>query len=80
MGMHWAGYWGAPWGAWGWIFPLIGILFMVVMVFVCARMMGGMAGCGCMMSHGRPPADDPEALRREVRELKEEVQKLRAMR
>lgn len=50
MGMHWAGYWGAPWGAWGWVFPLIGLLFMVVMVFACVRMMGGMAGGGCMMA------------------------------
>jgi hypothetical protein len=80
MGMHWAGYWGGPWGASGWVFPLLGLLVMAVMVFVCVRMMGGMAGGGCMRRHGHPPADDTEALRRELRELKEEIEKLRQTR
>ncbi len=44
----WNGYWGAPWGWFGWIMPLIGLLFMVMMAFVCFRMMGG-----CMAGHGR---------------------------
>ncbi len=71
----WAGY--GPWGGFGWIFPLIGLLFMVVMAFVCVRMMGGRAGGGCMTSHWRSPADETEALRREVRELKEQIEMLR---
>ncbi len=80
MGTHWAGYGGAPWGAWGWVFPLIGLLFMAGMVFVCVRMMAGMGGGCCMGAHGHPSADDTEALRRELRELKEDIKKLRATR
>jgi hypothetical protein len=74
--MHmWGGYWGMPWVGFGWIFPLIGILFMVVMAFVCCRMMGRMAGSGCMPGHGG--TGEIEDLRREVRELKEEIRKFR---
>ncbi len=68
----WGGYWGTPWGGFGWIFPLIGLLFMVVMGFVCFRMMGG-----CLAGHGRHTAGDVEDLRREIRGLREEIQKLR---
>ncbi len=74
----WGGYWGPPWGGFGWMFPLIGLLFMVVMVFVCIRMMGGMSGFGCMGRHGGHSPGEAEDLRREVRELKEEIRKLRA--
>jgi uncharacterized membrane protein len=75
----WGGYWwGQPWGGFGWIFPLIGMLFMVVMVFVCIRMMGGMlGGGGCMGGHRGRSADQADDLRREIQELKEEVRKLR---
>ncbi len=68
----WGGYWGPPGGGFGWIFPLIGLLFMVVMGFVCFRMMGG-----CMAGHGRHATGEVEDLRREVRELQEEIRKLR---
>ncbi len=73
----WGGYWGPPWGGFGWIFPLIGLLFMVVMGFVCIRMMGGMSGFGCMGSHGARSAGEVEELRRDVRKLKGEIEKLR---
>jgi hypothetical protein len=73
----WGGYWGSPWGAFGWIFPLIGLLFMVVMVVVCFRMMGGTSGFGCMSSYGAQAAEETKELRREVLELKEEIRKLR---
>ncbi len=72
----WGGYWGPPWGGFGWIFPLIGLVFMVVMVFLGFRMMGGMMRAGCM-GHGGHSAGDMEELRREVRELKEEIRNLR---
>ncbi len=73
----WSGYWGMPWSGIGWIFPLIGLLFMVVMAVVCMRMMGGMMGRGCMMGHGgQSSAGETEDLRREVRELREEIRKL----
>ena len=72
----WAGYWEPPWAGFGWIFPLIGLLFMVVMALFCVRMMSGMMSGGCMTSHGRSNASEMEDLRREVRELKEEIRKL----
>jgi uncharacterized membrane protein len=73
----WGGYWGPPWGGFGWIFPVIGLLFMAVMVFMCIRMMGGMMRGGCVAGHGRHSAGEVEDLRREVGELKEEIRKLR---
>jgi hypothetical protein len=72
----WGGYWGAPWGGFGWIFPLIGLLFMVMMAFACFRMMGGcMAGRGVAGRIDHKP-DEVEELRREVQELKDEIRKL----
>jgi len=44
----WSGYWGGPWPGFGWIFPLLGLLFMVVMVVLCVRMMGRMGRGGGM--------------------------------
>ena len=42
--MHmWGGYWGMPWVGFGWIVPLLGLLFIVVMAFGCFRMMRRMA-------------------------------------
>ncbi len=73
----WGGYWGPPWGGFGWIFPLIGLLFMVVMVFMCIRMMGGMSRFGCMGSHGGQNAKETEDLRQEVQAMKEEIRQLR---
>ncbi len=73
----WAAYWAAPWGGFGWIFPLIGLLFMVVMGFVCIRMMGGMSGFGCMGGHTAHTTGEVEDLRRGVRDLREEIRKLR---
>ncbi len=45
-------YWGIPWAGFGWIFPVVGLVFMVVMAFVCFRMMGR-----CMVGHGSHPID-----------------------
>jgi uncharacterized membrane protein len=73
----WGEYWGSGWWGFGWIFPLICLLFMAVMVFVCFRMMGGMAGFGCMGGHRGHSADQVDDMRREIQGLKEEVRKLR---
>jgi len=73
----WSGYWGPSWVGLGWIFPLIGLVFMVVMVFFCIRMMSGKSGFDCMARHGGQNAKETEDLRREVRELKDEIRKLR---
>jgi uncharacterized membrane protein len=75
--------WGpGPWGwhMWGmgWIFPLLGLLFIVFMMVFCARMMRGMMGGTGMCGHGQHPTSEADELRREVRELRDEVQKLRA--
>jgi hypothetical protein len=65
------------WGGFGWIFPLVGLLFMIVMVLLCFRMLRGMSRMGCMPGQGRPASGEIEDLRREVRELKEEVRRVR---
>lgn len=70
--LMWNGYWGAPWGWFGWIMPLVCLLFVVVMAFACFRMMGG-----CMAGHGRRASGGTEDLRTQIRELREEIRKLR---
>ena len=62
--------WGYGWGGgFGWLFPLLGLVVMVLMVSACLRMTGRHAG---------PSASEIEELRREIRELREEVRQLRA--
>jgi hypothetical protein len=73
----WHGYWGGPWGGFGWLVSLLGLAFMVVMVVVCMRRMRGMPQCRCAPSHGQPASSEIEALRREVQELREELRALR---
>ncbi len=67
-------WWNGPppmWGMW-WIFPLVGLIFVIVMLFAISRFFGGGFGfCG-----GRR-YDEIEDLKREMRDLKEEVAKLR---
>jgi uncharacterized membrane-anchored protein YhcB (DUF1043 family) len=63
-----SGYWGAPWGWFGWIMPLICLLFVVMMAFLCFRMMRG-----CMVGHGRRASGEIEDLRTQIRELREEI-------
>jgi hypothetical protein len=73
----WGGYWGPMWGGFGWIVPLLGLLFMVVMIAMCLRMMRGMSSMGCRPDHRQSTSPEIEDLRREVRELKEEIRKFR---
>jgi hypothetical protein len=76
----WHGYWGGPWGG-GWIFPLLGLIVLILMVVACVRRMGGMPACGCMPGRGtHTPTADVEALRREVLTLREEIRALRDQR
>ncbi len=72
----WAWNWVPPSGGYWWIFPLVGLVIMVVMAFACLRMMGVMSGFGCMGGHGRQSTSETEDLRRQVRELKQEIQRL----
>jgi hypothetical protein len=71
----WHGYWGGPWG-FGWIVPLLGLAFMVVMMLVCMRRMGGTSTCGCAPVHEQPAHSEIDTLRREMQELREELHKL----
>ncbi len=74
----WHGYWGGPWGFW-WIFPLLGLVLMILVIGTCFRRMGGISACGCMPGHGtQPPSSEIDALRREVQALREEIRSLRS--
>lgn len=66
--MPWCGYWGATTAYW-WILPLVGLVFMGVMFFVCFR------GFGCMGGRRRAPGD-LSTLRRDVERSKEDVGRL----
>ncbi len=72
----WGNPWGGPWGGFGWLFPLVGLAFMIIMGVFYLRMMGGRMGCGPVGQRG-PTAAEVDELRREIGELKEEVQRLR---
>jgi hypothetical protein len=63
------GFWGIAATAYWWVLPLIGLVLMGVMFFVCFR------GFGCAGGRRRRFGDDP-GLRREVDSLKEDVRKL----
>ena len=67
-------WWNSPhpmWGIW-WIFPLMGLFFVIVVLFFISQFFGRRRGfCG-----GRR-YDEIEDLRREIRELKDEVARLR---
>ncbi len=77
MGM-WHGYWGGPWGG-GWLFPLFGLVLMMLVIATCLRRIGGMPACGCMPGRGtQPPSAETDALRREVESLREELRALRS--
>ena len=71
------GPWGSGmWGLW-WVFPLLGLLFMGLMMIACFRMMRGMTGGGmCGRGGGHPGRT--EDLRHEVRALREEIKQLKA--
>ena len=73
------GWWGPPmWGFW-WIFPLIGFAICLVFVMAMVRAMSGGRGFMCMGGHGHGP-DETAELRREVRELREEISRLKSAR
>jgi hypothetical protein len=67
------------WGGW-WILPMIGMV--VCMGFMAVMMWAMMRGHGfmCMGGHDHRGHDPRADLQREIRELKQEVQELRASR
>ncbi len=66
--MPWCGFWGTAVSPFWWVLPLIGLVFMGFMFFVCSR------GFGCMGARRRLSGDSD--LRHEVEALKEDVRKL----
>ncbi len=68
--MPWCGFWGTAGFACWWILPLIGLVFMGLMFFVCFR------GFGCMGGRRRTSGDLP-SFQRDLESLKEDVRKLR---
>lgn len=72
------GSWGMPMWGFGWLIPLIGFAFCLAFVVVMMRAMGG-GRFMCMGGHERG-GDDVADLRREVRELREEVSRLKVAR
>ena len=73
----WGGYWGGPWAGFGWLFPLIGLLFMGLMMFLCCRVMGRKVCRGHEGSTAVHQDTEVVELRREVQQLREEVRRLR---
>lgn len=67
--MPWCGTWGTTdWGLW-WLMPLLGLVFMGVMAFLCFRGFGYMSGPRCS------PGEMSD-LKREFESLREEIRKL----
>jgi hypothetical protein len=65
----WCGSWETAGGFW-WVFPVLGLAFILVMAFACFR------GCGWRgWRAGRTPGEVAE-LRREIQELKEDLRKV----
>ncbi|MHB8773288.1 MAG: hypothetical protein ACYC7J_20040 [Syntrophales bacterium] len=67
----WWGYGHPMWG-WGPLFPIMGFIFMIVIIVLVFRLFSGRSG---MCGFGRP--DEVDDLRKEVRELRGEIDALR---
>ncbi len=79
--MPWCGFWGAPFGGFWWLMPLIGFLFMALMMAFCFRAFGRWRWRAPRGPWAWPHHPDGEAgvseLRREVASLRDELRKLR---
>ena len=69
-------WWGSGppmWGFW-FIFPVMGFIFMLIMMFLMIQFLRGRGGiiCGFKRDDG-----DVGALRKEIRELRKEIEELR---
>jgi hypothetical protein len=66
--------WGATFGAFWWVVPLMGMLLCATLLFLTFRFLATGRGLAC----GRAAAgDEPADLRAEVRALREEITRLR---
>ena len=64
--------WGSYMWGWWWIFPVIGFMFMMIMVFACS---GFFRKRGIFCGMGR--SVHMEDLKREIGELKEQITQLK---
>ena len=67
---------------WGfsWIFPLIGLSIVLLCLIAMFRGIAQGAGPMCIGRHHGRGGEEAEELRRQVRELREEVDRLKAVR
>jgi hypothetical protein len=70
--------WGTSMWSFWWIFPLIGMAVCVLFLITMVRVASGGHGFMCM-GH-RPGRADDDDMRREIRELREEIDRLKAAR
>ena len=73
------GPWNMPMWGFGWLIPLIGFAFCLAFVVVMMRAMSGGRRFMCMGGHAQG-GDDVTDLRRQVAELREEVNRLKVVR
>jgi hypothetical protein len=67
------------WVFW-WLFPLLGILVCLGMIVMMVRAMRGGSGFMCMGGHQTHGPDQTADLRRELGELRKQVEELKASR
>jgi len=71
------GPWTPMWGFW-WIFPLVGMLLCLTFLVVVVRALGAGRGFMCLGGgHGAAGAGDAAAMRRELGELRAEIERLK---
>ncbi len=78
--MMWGPGWGWPMWAFWWVFPLLGFLVCLGFLVMMIRAMRSGAGVMCMGRHQAPGVDETAELRREVRDLRKQLEELRASR
>jgi hypothetical protein len=67
-------------GGFWWIFPLMGMLMCLAFAVMAVRFIATGRGFMCMGGHHQAGGDDTADLRREIRALREEVDRLKASR
>lgn len=65
------GFWGATVSSFWWVLPLIGLVVMAIMFFVCFRGMG----CGCMGERRRSSGELSD-LHLEVESMKDAIRRM----
>jgi hypothetical protein len=74
------GPWGMPMGSIWWVFPLIGALVCLAFLVMAIRVVSTGRGFMCMGSHQGMGNDELAAMHREIRTLRDEIERLKASR